>query len=391
MKKIIIGVPTLNSGGVEVSLVRFLDELSKNKEVKITLLLLKKEGLYLDSISKDIEVKTVTYTDDIYSYDKRISDIKNIKGIKNKILFFRYRNKLRKLLKENDWENYYKLVLSKVNKISGRYDLAIDWHGYGHFMTTVIADIVSAKKKAMWIHDEKNEWLDKVDYWLDDYDKIYCVGKSCMNGVLKNKKELKAKLELFYNMSDYEKVREKSLEKIDFKFDKNKINIVTIGRLEWQKAYDVAIQIATILKKKKFNFCWYVIGGGSKKEEIENLIKENSLEDYFKLLNIIPNPFPYVKMADLFVLCSRHEGYCLATLEAKVLGKVIVATDIESNREQIKNGENGFLCSLNPLEFAEKIIEVSNDKKLQNKVIKNLACEIFDYSGELNKIHDLLK
>lgn len=29
MKKIIIGVPTLNSGGVEVSLVRFLDELSK--------------------------------------------------------------------------------------------------------------------------------------------------------------------------------------------------------------------------------------------------------------------------------------------------------------------------------------------------------------------------
>ena len=37
----------------------------------------------------------------------------------------------------------------------------------------------------------------------------------------KNKKELKSKLELFYNMSDYVKVREKSLEKIDFKFDKN--------------------------------------------------------------------------------------------------------------------------------------------------------------------------
>ena len=37
MKKIIVGTPSLNSGGVEVSLVRFLKELSKNKNYDITI------------------------------------------------------------------------------------------------------------------------------------------------------------------------------------------------------------------------------------------------------------------------------------------------------------------------------------------------------------------
>lgn len=391
MKKIIIGVPTLNSGGVEVSLVRFLDELSKNKEVKITLLLLKKEGIYLDSIPKGIEIKTVTYMNDIYSYDKRISDIKNIKGIKNKILFFRYRNKLRKLLKENDWENYYKLVLSKANKISGRYDLAIDWHGYGHFMTTVIADIVSAKKKAMWIHDEKNEWLDKVDCWLEKYSNFFCVSKSCMDSLIAHYPQLRLKSDTCYNLINCEEIRNKASERIEYKLCDGVCNIITVGRLEWQKGYDIAIKIAEILKERNFKFCWCAIGTGSLKDELDSLIISKNLTNEFKFLGLKPNPFPYIKKGDLYLQPSRHEGYGLAIAEARVLGTIPIATNLSCIKEQIKNGENGYVCELDPEDFAEKIIKVYNDKKLLKKLKSNLACESFDYSGELNKIYDLLK
>ena len=391
MKKVIIGIPSLVSGGVEVSLVRFINELSKNKNIDITLLLLHKEGIYLDSIPKKVKIKTVTYVDEMYDYRKKFSDIKNISGIKRKLLFFKYRNKLRSYLKNNDFENYYKLILSKVNKIEGKYDVAIDWHGYGHFITSVVSELVNSSKKAMWIHDEKNEWLSKVDFCIGKFDKIFCVSNACINNIKKRRNDLDDKIEIFYNMADYENVRKKSLERIDFKYDKNKLNIITVGRLEWQKAYDVAIDIAVKLNEKNIDFCWYVIGGGSKKEEITELIQKNNLEEKFKLLGIISNPFPYVKNADMYVLCSRHEGYCLATLEAKILGKVIVATDIDSNREQIVDGENGILCELDAEVFANKIIEVYENKNMMKKLESNLEKENFDYSGEFEKLYKLLK
>lgn len=391
MRKILVAIPYLNSGGVEVSLIRFLNELSKNEDNKIDLLMLKKEGMYLKELPKNINIIETSYDNDIYSYERKINDVKEIKRLSEKIKFLIFRLKLKRCLQKNDWSAYYKLLLTHVKNLSDEYDLAIDWHGYGHFITSIVAEKISARKKAFWIHDEKNEWIDKITPWLDEFNKIYCVGVACKNNLLDNFPFLQEKTDVFYNMTDYEKVREKALGDMEFSYDKNKLNIVTVGRLEWQKAYDVAVLIAKKLKEKKVDFCWYVIGVGHKKKEIEDLIKEYDIADCFKLLGVKNNPFPYVKNADIYVLSSRHEGYCLATLEAKILGKVIVATDIPSNREQITNYENGILCELDSEKFAYEIISVMNNPKLKKEIEDNLAKENFDYTSEFEKLYKLME
>ena len=390
MKKIIIGCPTLGSGGVEVSLVRFVKELSKDKNINITLLLLEKKGIYLKDIPKDVHIIEAKYIDDMYKYNGVLKDISHVKGIGNKIKYFNYRYKLKKYKNKNDYKSYYNLIYSKMIPIKDKYDLAIDWHGYGHFITHVISNI-DANKKCMWIHDEKNEWINNVEYLLPTFDKIFCVSKACIKSLLKNNASLKNKVDVFYNLVDYENIRKKALEPIDLKFDSNKCNIITVGRLEWQKAYDVAVEIAKELKNKDFNFCWYVIGDGTKKEEINEKIHEYSLEKDFILLGIKKNPFPYIKNSSLYVLSSRHEGYCLSTLEARVLNKVIIATDIESNREQIIDNETGFLCKLDAKDFSNKIIEVYNDKNLMHRVIKKIEKENFDFTDEFEKLYKLIK
>ena len=121
------------------------------------------------------------------------------------------------------------------------------------------------------------------------------------------------------------------------------------------------------------------------------MIKEYNLDDCFKLMGIKKNVFPYVKNADMYVLPSRHEGYCLATLESKILGQIIIATDILSNREQITDSENGFLCKLDSNEFAERIVEVYNDKKLMNKIKANLVKENFDFTDQFQKLYKLME
>ena len=390
MKKIIIATPALNSGGVEVSLVRFLKELSKNKNYEITLLLLKKEGIYLEEIPSNINIITVNYTNDMYNYNYKFSDIKSIKNIINKIKFFVYRMKLRNFVKKDKWNSYYKLVLSKTNNIEGYYDLAIDYHGYGHFITSVVAEKINAKKKAMWIHDEKVSWLKNVNTWLDSFDKIFCVSKSCKNKLIDNKK-ISNKLEVFYNMTDYERIIKNSNEDCIYEVDEKRKTFVTIGRLVTQKGYDLLLDIASNLKKKNIDFEWFIIGDGPLRDYIESEISKRNLADYIKLLGIVKNPYPLLKKACLYIQPSRHEGYGLAIEEARMLGKVVIATNLDCVKEQIKNGYNGILCPYEVNSFTNKIIELLNNQDTYKKIVNNLSKDTFDRTSEFKKIEKLLE
>lgn len=390
MKKIIIGTPSLISGGVEVSLVRFIKELSKNDNYKITLLLLKKEGIYLNSIPKSVNIITLKYVNDIYDFNHKIKDVINIKGIKSKFKFIIYRLRLRTFIKKDRWSDYYNLVLSKTKYIEGDYDLAIDWHGYGHFITSVIASKVKSLKKAMWIHAENTEWLKNVIPWLDKFDKIFCVSKTCMKNLTKYEC-ISNKLDVFYNMTDYFNVIQKSNNKDSYNFDKNRLNMVTVGRLVYDKGYDLLLDTASNLKKKNILFEWVIVGDGPLKKEIEKIIYEKKLNDNVKLLGVLENPYPIIKKADLYIQPSRHEGYGLAVEEARMLKTVVIATDLDCIKEQIKDGVNGFLCPFDVNSFSNKIIEVSEDKKLMKKIIDNLNNDSFDRTEELKKIDRMLE
>ena len=389
-KRILIAVESLESGGVEVSLVRLLNKLILKKNIDVDLLLIKKKGIYLDKIPKDVKIIELKTQNKIYNYDNPFSYVNELKGLtKIKFIIFKLKSFLyRKINREH---LYYKLLLKNTIRLQKKYDIAIDYLGYGHFLGSYIADKVNAEKKVMWIHDEKNDWLSKLRCWLKDYDKFFCVSQSCADSLVIHYPQLKLKVDTFYNLINYEEIREKADEKIDCKFDDNVCNIVTVGRLEWQKGYDIAINIAEILRKKNFKFCWYVIGGGSLNKELEKIIESKDLVNEFKLLGLMQNPFPYIKKSDLYLQPSRHEGYGLAIAEARVLGTIPIATNLSCIKEQIIDGENGYVCELNSEEFAKTIIKVYNDKNLMKKIKNNLSYENFDYSSELNKIYELLK
>ena len=291
----------------------------------------------------------------------------------------------------DNWQDYYIHILKYIKPVSGRYDLASDWHGYGHLISSIVAEKVQANKKVMWIHDEKNDWLNKINKWLCKFDKFYCVSKSCKDIFIKNYPEISKKADVFYNLSDFENIRKKSLENISLKFSNDNLNLITVGRLEWQKGYDIAIDTAIILKNKGIDFCWYVIGDGTLKNELQEKIKENNLDDNFKLLGLQKNPFPYIKNCDMYIQPSRHEGYGLSVMEAKILGVICIATNLGCIKEQINEGINGFLCELDPEDFANKIIEVSKNKELIELVKDNLSKENFDYTKEFKKIYKLME
>ena len=78
------------------------------------------------------------------------------------------------------------------------------------------------------------------------------------------------------------------------------------------------------------------------------------------------------KNASLYVLSSSHVGYCLATLEAKILGSVIIATDID--KQVLEKAKVGL--------YNEKSIESVPD---------DLKCKYFTQVGKSYKISDEIK
>ena len=68
----------------------------------------------------------------------------------------------------------------------------------------------------------------------------------------------------------------------------------------------------------------------------------------------------------MFIQPSIFEGYSLSIMEAKILGRPILATHAAAGK-QIENGIDGFLCDTNTASVYENLLSLyKNRKELEN-------------------------
>lgn len=79
-----------------------------------------------------------------------------------------------------------------------------------------------------------------------------------------------------------------------------------------------------------------------------------------------------INNADVFMLPSYQEGFSIALLEATMLGKAIIASDVDSNAEIIHHMETGLLVPVrDPEALAEAMERVLTDTKLRGQLQLN--------------------
>ena len=162
---------------------------------------------------------------------------------------------------------------------------------------------------------------------------------------------------MFNNLINRDRIERNSLEGKGFDDDFTGYRILTIGRLAQQKRYDIAIETMRLLKQKTdVPVRWYVLGEGELRNKLQGLIDKYGLTDDFILEGVRKNPFPYYRNCDLYVHATGYEGKSIAIQEAQVLGKPVLATDCNGNREQIQHGIDGRLCALDPDVIADEIV-----------------------------------
>ena len=75
------------------------------------------------------------------------------------------------------------------------------------------------------------------------------------------------------------------------------------------------------------NTCLIIVGEGSKRKELESLVREKNIVGrvFFEGTTAAIEYYP---IADLVLVTSRYEGYGLVIIEALAAGKPVISTDV---------------------------------------------------------------
>lgn len=354
MKKILFISTTLGGGGAERIISYLLNEFAQDYDKKVFLLLLRNtNNTYLEYVSPSIEIINL-----------------NIKGRIRYAIFLI----LKTIIKIKP--NICYIGLDKLNiMLSFFLPLLKLWK---------IRFIVRETNVLSQQYNYKNPFI-KLSYKLfyNLYDSIIAQSKDMANDLIKIWSIKKRKITLINNPINIENVIKKSNEKNpSFNLNKKegKINLIAIGRLSYQKGYDILIQRIYELKPN-IPFNLYILGEGELRPFIEQEISNLGLKSDIRLLGFQKNPYNILKQMDGIILSSRHEGFPNVLLEANALGIPILANRCSGGiNEIIKEGINGISCFFESKDSFQKGLNIFLNTQFNSEEIKKLTQERYDLS-----------
>ena len=394
MKKILFVINNLKCGGAEKALISLLETIDYSK-LDVDLLLFKQEGIFMSKIPSQVnllmEPENYKYFD--MSVKKAVNGLIK-KGIFNIALarilslYVFKTEKSRVVVEQKVWK-YLSMAFTKLDT---EYDVAIGYLEKNPIYFCV--DKVKAKKKIGWIHNDyeklgmdkkiDNKYFSKLDY-------VFTVSEECLKVLKMVFPQYDRKFRLMHNIVSEKTIKKLALEEIsDIDFNNKNINIISVGRLNYQKGFELAIEACSILKEKGYNIKLNIVGEGEERSNLENLINKFELEENFNLLGIRENPYPYIKKSDIYVQPSRFEGKSIAIDEAKILNKPIVVTNFSTAKDQIINNKNGIITEMNSKSLANEIERIICDEKLKKKIILNLSNEKIGNESEINRLYEVI-
>ncbi|WP_233711017.1 glycosyltransferase [Lederbergia citrisecunda] len=367
----------MNIGGTEKALLNMINNISKN-QYEITIFMLEKYGGFLDHIPSDVKVKYFNGYKGIKDILNKPPQLVSLKFLKNgkvlKAITIILLHIITKVL--NNRSIYFKYVLRKYPVLNEEYDIAIAYDGPMDFISYFVLKKISSRKKIQWIHFDVTKIGFNPKFALSIYsrfDKIFVVSKEAKNHLLSLVPTLENKTKTYLNTTSPKLVRKQAKMGVGFTDSFAGIRILTVGRLSEEKGQDLAIHVLEKLVNKGYDVRWYCVGEGPSREKYEQLIRQKNLRNQFILLGSDPNPYTYMEQCDIYVQPSRHEGYCITLMEARILGKPIITTNFTGAREQISNGENGLIVDTDDDEIYKAVVKLIENKDLCEKFSTNLA------------------
>jgi glycosyltransferase involved in cell wall biosynthesis len=120
--------------------------------------------------------------------------------------------------------------------------------------------------------------------------------------------------------------------------------IAAMGRLVPVKGFDLLIGAFAQLAARYGEWNLVIFGEGTERAALERQIADLGLQDRVHLPGLVQAPETVLPLAELFVVSSRYEGFCLALAEAMGVGLPVVSFNCPSGpAEIVTDGVDGVL------------------------------------------------
>lgn len=321
-KNIFFIVPSMRGGGSEKVISILANNLNRNK-FRITLVLLIKDGVYLNDLKSDI----------------KIIDLNCIKA--------RYSiYKLYKLIKEYQPD----IVFSTLGHLNLLLALLKYFIGKEVKFIARESSIVSVNNKYNKFPKIFNFLYRKV---YNNLDLIIAQSQYMKNDLINHFDVKEEKILVINNPIEHEKIL--ALSKEDSCLDLSKKNLLNIGSLTRVKNQIALLDVINALDS---TYHLTILGEGKLEEELKKEIKKLKLENKVTLKGFDLNPYKYLKDSTYLLISSKYEGFPNVALEAIACSTPVIAFNaIGGLNEIIKDSKNGF------------IIEFNNVEEMVNKII----------------------
>ena len=207
-------------------------------------------------------------------------------------------------------------------------------------------------------------------------DKIVCISEAEKKSALDRKICGEEKLQVILNGVDIEEYEQReaagltevSRESLGIPGDAFIVGMV--GRITKQKAPDVFIKAAKLIKKKIPEAYFIIVGDGTYQNRVKEYAAKHGLADSLLITGWVENASDYIDLFDVALLLSRWEGFGLAIPEYMLAGKPVVATRVDAIPSIIEDGKNGFLVDAEDAAGAcDAVMRLYEDSGLRFNVI----------------------
>lgn len=283
----------------------------------------------------------------------------------------------------------------------GKYDVAISFlHPHNYVLSKVWAD-----KKISWIHtDYSNIDVDvelELPIW-SAFNHIMSISIEASKNFFKVFPSLESRVIEMENILSPAFVRHRAelisqteIER-EMPYENGVIRLLSVGRFCNAKNYDNIPEICSRINfllstlQSSLKVKWYVIGWGGDEAIIRQKIEDTGMQDYVIILGKKSNPYPYIKDCTIYVQPSRYEGKSVTVREAQMLCKPVVVTDYPTAKNQVQNGVDGVIVSLNNEQCAQGMVDFIRNEELQESITNYLQQHDYGNVGEIEKLYQLI-
>ncbi len=150
--------------------------------------------------------------------------------------------------------------------------------------------------------------------------------------------------------------------------------IGSLGNVRPAKAYDVLIKAAPLVVQH-FSSAHFVVAGDIKRslmEQLQPLIDQSGVASHIHFLGFSDDSAAFLSELDVFLLCSKSEGFSISTIEAMATRLPVVVTRCGGPEEIVEHELNALMVdSGDAAAIANALVALLSDRNLGERLSGN--------------------